>query len=156
MNIDIYDKQILELLQDNSKISNQELAEKINLSASACLRRVKVLEDNGFIDKYRCILNNKKLGLGLMVLVSISMDSHTPERFEIFQKAIVAVPEVIECLIITGQSADYQLKVLVRDLEHYHKVLLEKITRIKGVTGVHSSFVLDKVIENRAVPIYLV
>ncbi len=154
MNIDLYDKQILEIIQNNGKISNQELADLVNLSPSACLRRVKALEESGVIENYRCILNNKKLGLGLMVIVSVSMDIHTPDRFETFQSAIINVPEVVECLIITGQNADYQLKVLVRDLEHYHKVLLNKITQIAGVTGVHSSFVLDKIIENRSVPIY--
>lgn len=153
MNIDLYDKKILEILQLDGRISNQDLADKVNLSPSACLRRVKALEESGIIFGYRCVLDNKKLGLGLMVIVSISMDSHTPEKFEIFQKAIVNIPEVVECLIITGQSADYQLKVIVRDLEHYHKVLLNNITRISGVTGVHSSFVLDKVIENKAMPI---
>lgn len=152
--LDLYDKDILRALQDNGKISNQDLAELINLSPSACLRRVKNLEDNGLISAYRCVLNAKKLGLGLMVIVSISMDIHTPERFELFEKEINVVHEVVECLLITGQSADYQLKVLVRDLEHYHQILLNKITKIKGVTGVHSSFVLSEVIPNKSIHIY--
>lgn len=152
--VDLYDKDILRVLQDNGRINNQDLAELINLSPSACLRRVKFLEESGFISSYRCIVDAKKLGLGLMVLVSISMDTHTHERFEMFEQEINFVPEVVECLLITGQSADYQLKLLVRDLEHYHQVLLNKITKITGVTGVHSSFVLNKVIQNRSIPIY--
>lgn len=153
-NLDLYDKNILRTLQEQGKISNQDLAEKVNLSPSACLRRVKTLEDTGYITNYRCIVDIKKLGLGLLVIVSISMDKHTPERFEVFEASIYKIPEVIECLLITGQSADYQLKLCVRDLEHYHQILLGKITKITGVTGVHSSFVLNQVIQNRVIPIY--
>ncbi|MDD3266588.1 MAG: Lrp/AsnC family transcriptional regulator [Burkholderiales bacterium] len=152
--LDLYDRDILRILQDNGKISNQDLAELINLSPSACLRRVKSLEDIGLISAYRCTLDPKKLGLGLMVLVSISMDIHTPERFQIFEREINFVPEVVECLLITGQTADYQLKLLVYDLDHYHKILLNKITKIEGVSGVHSSFVLNKIIQNRSIHIY--
>lgn len=152
--LDLYDKDILRTLQEQGKISNQDLAEKVNLSPSACLRRVKTLEDAGYITNYRCIVDMKKLGLGLSVIVSISMDKHTPERFEVFEASISKIPEVIECLLITGQSADYQLKLCVRDLEHYHQILLGKITKITGVTGVHSSFVLNQVIQNKVIPIY--
>jgi Lrp/AsnC family leucine-responsive transcriptional regulator len=81
-----------------------------------------------------------------MALVHISMDIHTPERFSKFETEIKLLPEVLECLLITGQDADYQLKVLVRDMDHYQNLLLNKITRIEGVTGVHSSFVLQKII----------
>lgn len=154
MMLDSYDKEILRMIQNEGKISNQDLADRVNLSPSACLRRVKSLEENEIIIGYRCFLDAKKLGLGLMALVSISMDKHTPERFEVFEKGISNIPEVIECLLITGQSADYQLKLIVRDLEHYHQILLGKITKIAGVTGVHSSFVLNKIIQNRATPIY--
>lgn len=154
MILDNHDKEILRVIQNEGKISNQDLAEQVNLSPSACLRRVKALEENGIIIGYHCVLDSKKLNLGLMALVSISMDKHTPERFEVFEKNIRNIPEVIECLLITGQSADYQLKLIIRDLEHYHQILLGKITKIAGVTGVHSSFVLNKVIENHAIPIY--
>jgi Lrp/AsnC family leucine-responsive transcriptional regulator len=146
MTLDRYDLKILEILQIQGRISNQELADKIGLSASPCLRRVRALEDNGFIIGYYAELNTKKLGLTLMALVHISMDIHTPERFSKFETEIKLLPEVLECLLITGQDADYQLKVLVRDMDHYQNLLLNKITRIEGVTGVHSSFVLQKII----------
>lgn len=152
--LDSYDKSILRTLQQNGKITNQDLADEVGLSPSACLRRVKTLEDNGFIVGYKCLLDSRQLGFGLMAIVSISMDKHTPERFELFEKEIQAIPEVVEGLLITGQAADYQLKVLVRDLEHYLQILLGKITKIAGVSGVHSSFVLNKVIESRSFPIY--
>ncbi len=88
-----------------------------------------------------------------MALIHISMDRHTPERFAHFDATVEALPEVLECLLITGQDADYQLKVIVRDMEAYQKLLLTKITQIEGVTGVHSSFVLRSVIQRTAIPL---
>jgi Lrp/AsnC family transcriptional regulator, leucine-responsive regulatory protein len=88
-----------------------------------------------------------------MALIHISMDQHTPERFANFEAALSALPEVMECLLITGQDADYQLKVAVRDMDHYQDLLLNKITRIDGVTGVHSSFVLRRVVDKTALPV---
>jgi Lrp/AsnC family leucine-responsive transcriptional regulator len=88
-----------------------------------------------------------------MALIHISMDRHTPERFENFEARVGALPEVLECLLITGQDADYQLKVIVRDMEAYQDLLLNKITRIEGVSGVHSSFVMRRVVDKTALPI---
>jgi Lrp/AsnC family leucine-responsive transcriptional regulator len=88
-----------------------------------------------------------------MALLHISMDRHTPERFANFEKKVAALPEVLECLLITGQSADYQLKVIVRDMDAYQELLLNRITRIEGVTGVHTSFVLRRVVDKTAVPV---
>jgi Lrp/AsnC family transcriptional regulator, leucine-responsive regulatory protein len=151
--LDRYDKHILDVLQIEGRISNQELAERIGLSSSPCLRRVRALEESGVIAGYRAYLDSKKLGLNLMALVHISMDRHTPERFENFEKQILAMPEVLECLLITGQDADYQVKVLVRDMDDYQALLLNKITRIEGVSGVHSSFVLRRVVDKTALPL---
>lgn len=153
MNLDRFDLQILQLLQENGRISNQDLAERIGLSPSPCLRRVKALEDAGYISAYRTILDAKKLGLSLMALIHISMDQHTPERFAHFEAEIAKVPQVLECLLITGQSADYQLKVVVADMDGFHHLLLERITRIEGVTGVHSSFVLRRVVDKTSLPL---
>lgn len=153
MTLDRYDRQILELLQQDGRISNQELADKIGLSASPCLRRVRTLEEGGIITGYRALLDAKKLGLTLMALIHISMDRHTPERFSNFETKISALPEVMECLLITGQDADYQLKVIVQDMDAYQKLLLDKITRIEGVSGVHSSFVMRKVVDKTALSI---
>ena len=153
MNLDKFDKEILRLLQTHGRISNQELAEQVGLSPSPCLRRVKALEDAGIITGYRAHLDAKKIHLGLTALIQISMDKHTPERFELFEKAIKGIPEILECLLITGQSADYLLKVVVKDLDEYQKLLLTQITKIQGVTGVHSSFVLNKVVDRSSLPI---
>ena len=153
MKIDRYDQQILEILQADSRINNQDLADRIGLSPSPCLRRVRALEESGLIVGYHAELDAKKLGLSLTALIHISMDRHTPERFVNFETTVGLLPEVQECLLITGQSADYQLKVVVRDMDHYQALLLNKITRIEGVTGVHSSFVLRRVVSNKALSV---
>lgn len=153
VNLDRYDRRILEVLQQDGRISNQDLAERIGLSPSPCLRRVRALEDSGVILAYRAVLDARALGLNLMALVHISMDRHTPERFAHFESKIADLPEVLECLLITGQDADYQLKVTVSDMEAYQDLLLNRITRITGVSGVHSSFVMRRVQDNSALPI---
>jgi Lrp/AsnC family leucine-responsive transcriptional regulator len=153
VDLDRYDRRILELLQENGRLSNQELADRIGLSPSPCLRRVRTLEEAGLIAGYRALLDARKLGLTLTALLHISMDRHTPERFAKFEAAIAKLPEVLECLLITGQDADYQLKVVVRDMDAYQHLLLDQITRIEGVTGVHSSFVLRRVVDRTALPV---
>jgi Lrp/AsnC family leucine-responsive transcriptional regulator len=153
MKLDRYDRSILEVLQDDGRISNQELADRIGLSPSPCLRRVRALEEAGIIAGYRAMVDAKKLGLSLIAFVSISMDRHTPERFANFDAIVATLPEVLECSLITGRDADYQLKVIVRDMEAYQDLLLHKITRIEGVSGVHSSFVLRQVLERTALPV---
>jgi len=151
--LDLYDKRILETLQQEGRISNQELADRIGLSPSPCLRRVRALEDSGLIAGYRAMLDAKKLGLTLIAFLSISMDRHTPERFANFDAQVAAMPEVLECSLITGRDADYQLKVVVRDMDAYQDLLLNRLTRIEGVSGVHSSFVLRQIVERTALPL---
>jgi len=151
--LDRIDKQILQLMQANARISNLELADNIGLSPTPCSRRVKRLEESGIIDKHVTLLKNSALGLNLTAMIGISMDRHTPERFEHFENSISALPEVLECLIVTGQSADFLLKVVVRDMQHYEQFLLGHITRLEGVTGVHSSFVLREVVKKTALPL---
>jgi Lrp/AsnC family leucine-responsive transcriptional regulator len=153
MELDRYDRQILRQLQEDGRLSNQELADRIGLSPSPCLRRVRALEEAGVIAGYRALADAKALGLSLMALIHISMDQHTPERFEGFEAAVRDIPEIMECLLITGQSADYQLKALVHDMDAFQELLLNWITRIPGVTGVHSSFVLRRVVDKTALPI---
>jgi len=151
--LDRFDRRILQVLQEDGRISNQDLAERIGLSPSPCLRRVRALEEAGLIIGYRALVDPRALGLSLMALIHISMDQHTPERFSQLESAIREIPEIIECLLITGQAADYQLKVVVQDMDAYQDLLLNRITGIKGVTGVHSSFVLRRVVDKTALPI---
>ena len=154
MQLDKLDKRILRELQNDGRISNAELAERIGLSATPCARRVKRLEDEGIIGDHVILLNPSNLGLKLSALVQISMDRHTPDRFERFESEVGKHPEVVECLLITGQSADYMLKVVVPDMDYYHQFLLNTITRIEGVRDVHSSFILRKVIDTTQLPLH--
>jgi len=153
MKLDRLDKRILREMQRDGTITNLELAERIGLSPSPCARRVKQLEDAGIILGRVTLLDPKKLDLKLTALIQISMDRHTPDRFEKFEEQIRSYAEVTECLLITGQSADYQLKVVVPDMEYYQEFLLNKITRIEGVTDVHSSFMLREVQNTTALPL---
>ena len=153
MEIDRFDRQILQVLQKNGRISNQDLADLIGLSPSPCLRRVRALEEAGLITGYRAMVNAQLLGYTLMALIYISMDKHTPERFENFEQKIREISEVLECLLVTGQDADYQIKVVVQDMDAFQDLLLNRITRIQGVTGVHSSFVLRRVVDKTALPV---
>lgn len=151
--IDRFDRMILAELQRNGALSNQDLAEKVGLSASPCSRRVKALEEAGIIVARTTLLNQKALGLDLTVMIQISMDKHTPERFENFEKKILEFPEVQQCYLVTGQEADYLLKVVVPDIDAFQHFLLGKITTIEGVSGVHSSFVMRKVVDSTAIPL---
>lgn len=148
--MDAYDRKILAALQRDGRISNLELADSIGLSPTPCARRVKALEEAGVIRDYVARLSPEALDLRLTAMLHISMDKHTPERFEAFEGAVREFPEVVECYLITGQSADYVLKVLVRDMDHYQQFLLGKLTRLEGVTGVHSSFVMRKIVDQGA------
>jgi Lrp/AsnC family leucine-responsive transcriptional regulator len=151
--IDRIDRHILEQLQKDGSLTNQELADKVGLSPSPCLRRVRALEESGIILRQVTILDHKKLGLSLTAIILIGMDRHTPERFAEFEEKVGDYPEVQECYLITGQDADYMLKVVVPDMDHYHHFLLNRITRIQGVSGVHSSFVLRRVIDSTSLPL---
>jgi len=153
MKVDRYDIRILEALQEDGSLGNQEIADRVGLSASPCSRRIRLLREAGIIRSTVVKLAPDKLGLDLTVLIHIRMDRHTPERFENFEKIVSSYPEVQECFLITGQEADYQLKIIVPNMDEYQRVLLEKITRIEGVIGVHSSFVLRKSVDSTALPL---
>jgi Lrp/AsnC family leucine-responsive transcriptional regulator len=151
--LDRTDLRLLAELQKDASLSNLELADKVGLSPTPCARRVKRLVTEGFIERQVAILNPEKLGYDLTAHVSISMDRHTPDRFDNFETEIATYAEVIDCSVVTGQSADYLLRVVVKDMKHFEAVLLGKLTRIPGVTGVHSSFVLRKVISRTEIPL---
>lgn len=153
MKLDRTDRRILEVLQTKGNISNLELAEVVGLSPTPCSRRVKRLEESGIINGHVCLLNQPILGLKLTAYIGITMDRHTPDRFEEFESKVRDFPEVMECSVVTGQSADYLLKAVVPDMEYYEKFLLGKLTRIAGVTGVHSSFELRRVVYKTALPL---
>ncbi len=151
--IDKIDKQILHELQNNARISNLELAERVSLSPTPCARRVKQLEQSGIICRHVTLLDQEKLGLKLMAMISVTMDKHTADRFEKFEEAAASLPEVMECYVVTGQDSDFLIKVLVRDMRHYEEFLLGRLTKLEGVSGVHTSFVLRQPINKFELPI---
>ncbi|WP_058519225.1 Lrp/AsnC family transcriptional regulator [Legionella parisiensis] len=151
--MDRTDKKILDILQSNCQINNQELADMVALSPSPCLRRVKLLEDNGYIKRMVALLEPEKIGLKLSVIVLVGLNSHQPAVMNQFEEAVRFLPEVIQCYLITGQSADYVLKVIVPDLNAYQSFLLDKLTRINGVTSVQSSFILRTICETTSLPL---
>jgi Lrp/AsnC family transcriptional regulator, leucine-responsive regulatory protein len=153
MKLDNTDKKILACMQRNARITNLELSEKIGLSPTPCSRRVRRLEESGLIEGHITVLNQRMLGLNITAMISISMDRHTPERFQNFEQKIAMLPEIIECSIVTGQSADYLIKAVLPDMTYYEEFLLGRLTQIDGVTGVHSSFVLRQVIKKNELPI---
>ena len=149
--LDRLDHRILQVLQADAGLSNLELAEQVGLSPTPCARRVKRLIAEGVITRQVAMVDPKKLGLNLTAHISVTMDRHTPDRFTLFEQRDSELPEVVDCCVVTGQSADYLLKAVVRDMEHYEQFLLGKLTRIEGVTGVHSSFELRRVVTRTAV-----
>ncbi|TXS93674.1 Lrp/AsnC family transcriptional regulator [Parahaliea maris] len=153
MAFDRTDRRILDIMQRDARITNLELADKVGLSPTPCARRVKRLEESGLILGHVTLLDQSRLGLKLTAYIGISMDRHTPDRFEAFEREVSTYPEVVECSVVTGQSADYLLKAVVADMEYYERFLLGKLTRIPGVTGVHSSFELRRVLQRTTLPL---
>ncbi|MEM1403871.1 MAG: Lrp/AsnC family transcriptional regulator [Pseudomonadota bacterium] len=151
--LDRLDRRILARLQEDARISNLDLAEAVGLSPTPCARRVKQLEESGLIRSHVTLLDQQKLGLTLTSFITITMDRHTPERFEAFEEAVTDFPEVVECSVVTGQNADYLIQAVVPDMAFYEQFLLGKLTRIPGVTGVQSSFVLRRVVQRTALPL---
>ena len=150
VDIDDTDRRLLLLLQTDARISITELAERVNLSATPCARRLKRLEDSGVITGYHTQTDAQKLGYPLAVFIAISMDRHTADRFEQFEDKIQSFDEVISCSIVTGRTEDYLIKVRVRDMAHYEEFLLHRLNRIEGVAQVHTSFELREVF-NRSI-----
>jgi Lrp/AsnC family transcriptional regulator, leucine-responsive regulatory protein len=151
--MDKIDKKILSLLQQDGKISNQELADRVALSPSPCSRRVKQLEDEGYIRQYTALLDPKKIGLQLSIIVLVGLNSHDSKKMQWFEETVKGIPEVIQCYLIAGQSADYLLKVMVPTLDDYQNFLLKKLTLIESVSQVHSSFILQDIVDKTALPL---
>lgn len=117
------------------------------------MRRVKLLEEQGYIKKQVAILAPEKIGLNLTVIVSVGLNNHQPSIMKGFEESIRHLPEIVQCYLVTGQSADYLLKIIVPDLNAYQAFLLDKLTRINGVDTVHSSFILRNIAETTALPL---
>lgn len=141
-NLDPIDCRIIVALQADGRLSNLELAERVGLSPSPCLRRVKRLERDGYIEGYRAVLERNRVGLGLTVFVGVKIDGHANERAEAFQEAILAMPEIVACHIVSGE-ADYLLEIVVPDLGHYQRFLLGKLLSLPIVKEVRSNIAIQ-------------
>ncbi|MGH1452253.1 MAG: Lrp/AsnC family transcriptional regulator [Paracoccaceae bacterium] len=152
MQLDETDRRILKVLQRRGRISNAELSEQANLSASACHRRVQRLEAEGFIRDYVALLNAKKIGLPTTVFVEITLSAQADEVLEAFEAAVSRIPDVLECHLMAG-TADYILKVVAEDTEDFARIHRQYLTRLPGVAQMQSSFALRTVFKTTALPV---
>lgn len=152
MQLDAIDRAILTCLQEDGRISNQDLAEKVGLSPSPCLRRVRQLEASGLISGYVALLDPGALGLGVTAFVRVRLGEQGDRHLAAFEAAMIALPEVMECYLMTGES-DYQLRVLVASLADFEHFLRFKLTRIEAVAQVTSSFALRPIVYRTALPV---
>jgi Lrp/AsnC family leucine-responsive transcriptional regulator len=150
--LDEIDRKILRLLQADCRLTMQEIAGRVGLSASPCHRRIKIMEDAGLIRGYVALVDQRKIGLPVSVFVSIKLERQREKDLEAFSKAISRWPEVLECYLMTGHR-DYLLRVVVEDLQAYEKFLKQKLTLVPGIASIESSFALDQIKYSIAVPV---
>lgn len=152
MLLDTIDRAILNALQNQGRISNAELAELVNLSPSACHRRVQRLEKDGYIKQYVALLNARKIGLPTTVFVEIRLSAQADEVLDNFEKAVARIPDVLECHLMAG-TADYILKVVAENTEDFARIHRQHLTRLPGVAQMQSSFALRTVFKTTALPV---
>ncbi|MCL3882148.1 Lrp/AsnC family transcriptional regulator [Marivita sp. GX14005] len=152
MILDDTDRRILRVLQRKGRISNAELSDAVNLSPSACHRRVHRLEAEGMIERYVALLNARKLGKPATVFVEVTLNGQADELLDAFEKAVARVPDVLECHLMAG-AADYILKVVAEDTEDFARIHRQYLTRLPGVAQMQSSFALRTVFKSSALPV---
>ena len=150
--LDRTDRRILEQLQADGRLSNQELAERVLLSPSPCLRRVRALERSGVIQRYAAMLDPLRVGLELLAYVSVKLEKRGKMPVDQFTRAVQSWPEVITCFSMTGDM-DYLMRVQVEDLAHYSRFIMDKLLKQPGVIDIRSNFVLERVKETSALPL---
>ena len=144
LDLDALDRAIARKLQENARIPNATLAEEVGLSPSPCLRRVKRLEQEGLIEGYTAVLNETAAGLPISVFVNVTLKEQGEQALEQFETAVRALPQVMECYLMTG-DADYLLRVVAEDLSAFERFLLDHLTRIPVIASIKSSFSLKRV-----------
>jgi len=149
--LDEIDCQILSILQDDGRISNAELARRIDLSPPATYMRVKTLDEQGYVRRYVALLEPEKVGYDLLCFVQVALQLHSLEQIQTFRQVIQDMPEVLECHHVTGEY-DYLLKVLLRNRKELETFLLERLTPVPGVARIHTSMVLSEVKFTTALP----
>jgi Lrp/AsnC family transcriptional regulator, leucine-responsive regulatory protein len=152
MKLDRFDKAILQAMQLDGRVSNAALAERLSLSESACLRRVRALEESGLVEGYTALINQQKAGCPVNVFVNITLDRQDETDLRRFEEAVRKIPEVMECYLMTGDY-DYVVRVVVADTADFERLHSKHLTRLPGVARVHSSFALRTVQKARELPI---
>ena len=150
--LDDIDRKIIAAIQVDGKITTQELADKVGLSASPCARRVRLLEQSGIIKGYTAVIDQKKAGLPISAFASIKLERQREEDLDRFSQAVTRWPEVLDCYLMTGQR-DYLLRIVVRDLDAYEEFLKDKLTRLDNVASIESSFALKQVKRSEILPL---
>ena len=152
MSLDRYDKLILEALQNDGRISNVQLAQLVSLSESACLRRVRALEESGMIDRYAALVSQREVGLPGNVFVHIGLHREEESELAAFEEAVQNIPEVMECYLMTGEF-DYLLRVVVSDMADFERLHRDSLTRLPGVARVNSSVSIRTVQKKTELPL---
>jgi DNA-binding Lrp family transcriptional regulator len=150
--MDRFDKLILEELQRDGRISNKQLAQQVHLSESACLRRVRALEEDGMIERYVAMVSQSKAGIPGDVLVHIGLHREEQSELAAFEEAVRNIPEVMECYLMTGEF-DYLLRVVVADMADFERIHKDELTRLPGVARVNSSVAIRTVLKRTALPL---
>lgn len=152
MSLDTTDKKILAALQRDGRMSNAELSEQVNLSPSACHRRVQRLEADGYIRNYVALLDARKMNVPTTVFVEITLQGQAEEVLDAFEKAVARIPDVLECHLMAG-TADYILKVVAENTEDFARIHRQYLSRLPGVAQMQSSFALRTVFKTTALPV---
>ena len=150
--LDAIDLRILKALQDDARLTNSDLADRVGLSASPCLRRVRRLEKEGFIRTYRAVLDREAIGLGLTVFVDIKVEKHNRDTAQALQEALRALPEVVSCHMVSG-AADFVAEIVVANLKAYERLLTEKLLTLPMIADIRSNFALSRVKSDAALPL---
>jgi Lrp/AsnC family leucine-responsive transcriptional regulator len=150
--LDETDRRILRVLQKQGRITNADLSEQVNLSPSACHRRVQRLEEDGFIAAFVALLDARKLGRPTTVYVEITLISQAEDVLDAFERAVARVPDLLECHLMAG-SADYLLKIMVQDTEDFARIHRQHLSRLPGVRQMQSSFALRTVVKTTALDV---
>lgn len=152
MKLDHVDKKILLLLQSNARMSNAELAERVNLSPTPCLRRLRKLEESGVIRNYAAVLDQKQLGFTVSAFVFVNLEKNTKENGRTFEEAIGQLPEVLECSVVAGRH-DYVLKVVARSLEDYDRFMKESLAEVTPIADLESMIILNQSLIRGGIPV---
>jgi Lrp/AsnC family leucine-responsive transcriptional regulator len=150
--LDVIDRRILQILQREGRIANVDLARRVHLTPTPCFERMRRLEEHGYIQRYVAQLDPRKLGVGLLAFVEVSLDKTNPTAFDRFRDAVAGMPEVQECHMVAG-GFDYLLKARVKDMEAYRRFLGERVSALPAVSRTHTYFVMEEVKSTQEIPV---